>query len=106
MPVFDDLASMAHESTLGIFGEPIVFVASDNRYSPQTVFGVVTNKQVDFDEFGTKIINEAVAVKVNVLNQDFRIDDEVTFLESGLKYRIIDEIKDVNVTSKFVLQEL
>lgn len=106
MPIFDDYASIAHESTLGIFGEPVIFIASDNRYSPIETYAVVSKRQSNYDQDGFKIINEAMAVRVDTTDQDFRIDDLVEFVETSKKYRIIDEQKDVNVTSKFILQEI
>lgn len=104
MPLFDDYASMAHESMLGIYGEPVVFIASDNRFAPVDTFAIVSQKQKDFDDDGFKVINESLAVRVDVRNQDFRIDDFVDYNEK--RYRIVEERKDVNVTSKFILQEI
>ena len=106
MPIFDDYAKLAHDSMLGIYGEPVIFIASDDRFTSVELNAIVSQKQSNFDEQGFKIINESLGVRVDVTNHDFRIDDFVEFVNTGVRYRIIDELQDVNVTTKFILQEI
>ena len=106
MPKFDQHALVGFNAQLSLYGEPVVFVASDNRYSPTTVLAIVSDRQETFTDEGYSTVLTSKAVKVISTGYDFSIDDSVEFLATGEKFRIIRESMDVNVTSKFYLQEI
>ena len=109
---FDAYAKEAFDEQLHILGEPIIIVASDDRFPEVNTMALVSKRQKNFDSEGFETINSSLAVRINIeefleetgfqLGMDdyvfFENDDEET------KYRIIDEKLDASLTSKFFLQ--
>ena len=114
MPIFDDYAEIAFDVTTAIVGEPVSIVASDGRFPTTEAEAVIMTRHRELDADGFEVVSQGIAVRIDVRKFEADtgykpiIDDQVEIEDDDgiTRYRIISEIKDVNLTTKFFLQVL